>query len=490
MRYFAYILLAGAIALRLFVIEERPFHTDEAVQAFQTVQLMDTGVYKYTPTDKHGPLLYFLTAGIYKLTGIPTAELAEIHFRLIPLFSSLLLGALLISLRSSLSCTTLLVTIGIWAIAPLMVIYQTYYVQEALFVLFGWMLGVSFYKWIETREIKYALFIGLSAGLMQTSKETSVIIYFSLIAAMIPIIWRQQIVLETLRSVFNPRTLIYVFAPFLVLYVVLFSSFFTHMQGLWDGIITYLHYFERAGGAGHEKPFGYYFGMFWLHRSEGVWWSELSILFLTSASWVYLTRKAFFKEGKPDIVWYLGTAGLIQFFVYSVIAYKTPWLMLFSYSTSALLIGAFMSELLKKRMASKIVAYALVLILALELVDRLKLSTGRYAADARNPYLYVHTVKPFLKLEASLREMIEQRNPTVAIVSADFGWPIPWYFREYDKMGYFTDTNIPEDLDVYIVDARLDIPPWLNEIERFDFEFHGLRPGVPMLVYSRKVTAE
>ena len=62
------LLIAVSVALHLWQLDDRTFHSDEAVHARLSYDLFAHGYYRYDPT-YHGPLLYFLTASIYGVLG-------------------------------------------------------------------------------------------------------------------------------------------------------------------------------------------------------------------------------------------------------------------------------------------------------------------------------------------------------------------------------------------------------------------------------------
>ena len=75
------LLLAGAALLRFAQIDRRLLHADEAVQAYQTWQLVRGDGYTYDPADKHGPLLYYAAAGLAKITGQTPSSLTATKLR-------------------------------------------------------------------------------------------------------------------------------------------------------------------------------------------------------------------------------------------------------------------------------------------------------------------------------------------------------------------------------------------------------------------------
>jgi uncharacterized protein (TIGR03663 family) len=61
-------LLAVALALRFFFLDARPPHHDEAIHGHFAWELLHRSSYRYDPT-YHGPLQYFLLAGLFALFG-------------------------------------------------------------------------------------------------------------------------------------------------------------------------------------------------------------------------------------------------------------------------------------------------------------------------------------------------------------------------------------------------------------------------------------
>src|SRR4051812_34776074 len=71
------LLVAVALALRLIDLGSRPFHHDESQDAYFSWLFQTSGDYAYDPL-LHGPLRFYLTAGVYTLFGASdfTARLA------------------------------------------------------------------------------------------------------------------------------------------------------------------------------------------------------------------------------------------------------------------------------------------------------------------------------------------------------------------------------------------------------------------------------
>ncbi|MCB1270562.1 MAG: hypothetical protein KDB31_04010, partial [Microthrixaceae bacterium] len=60
--------VAAAAVLRSIDLGSRPMHHDESLDAFFAWQLLTEGAYSYDPV-YHGPLRFYLTAGLFKVLG-------------------------------------------------------------------------------------------------------------------------------------------------------------------------------------------------------------------------------------------------------------------------------------------------------------------------------------------------------------------------------------------------------------------------------------
>lgn len=84
------VLLGGA--LRFFCLNDRPMHCDEAILADKFGTLLETGTWKYDPTDYHGPtLIYFSLIPAWLTRTSHYVDLHESTLRIVPAFFGLLL---------------------------------------------------------------------------------------------------------------------------------------------------------------------------------------------------------------------------------------------------------------------------------------------------------------------------------------------------------------------------------------------------------------
>jgi predicted membrane-bound mannosyltransferase len=94
-------------------------------------------------------------------------------------------------------------------------------------------------------------------------------------------------------------------------------------------------------------------------------------------------------------------------------------------------------------------------------------------------------------------DRIGQKNGTgtdtgIAIVSPDY-WPLPWYFRNFKKVGYYAQI-VPTNEPVIIGSMAEEEQLKTNFSDRYDRLNSGLnsdgsyplRPGVDLLLYVRR----
>jgi uncharacterized protein (TIGR03663 family) len=468
----AALLLTGAAFLRLGQIDRRPFHADEAVQAYQTWQLLRGNGYAYDPADKHGPFLYYAAAGIARISGWSPAVLDEARLRLITLLAGLGTLALLAGSTARLGRGPAFIATALLAAAPVAVIYDTYFVQEAWFSFFTWALFFVGLRLLDQPTVAPALLAGLLAGLMQATKETSVLHFVALGAALIAI--------KPLKDLARlwPRLLVALLAALLV-YVVFYSAGFTRWSGVIDGVRTYFSYANRAAGSARDQPWYYYLQLLWPHTTEGVRWGEPFLLVLALAGAVFAFSSRANRNHRAVAVF-----TVTVLLIYSLIPYKTPWLLLTPYVGLTLLAGFGVVAATQQLPAalSRVIPTLLCLGLLADCVQRDASALDRYANDTRNPYVYQPTSPQFPQLLARLHKLTVQagRPLRVAVVSPDSAWPLPWYLRNEPTIGFFVSppSNIA-DYDIALYDSRLAHLPATDGAPVF-----GLRPNVLLWLIS------
>jgi uncharacterized protein (TIGR03663 family) len=298
---------------------------------------------------------------------------------------------------------------------------------------------------------------------------------------------------------------------FIAINVLFYSSFFTNYpKGVYDSLKTF-QFWQKTGKEAHVHPFITY-----------VWWlllQESPLLFLGGMGALLALRTSAKSFALFAALW---AFGLIA--AYSLIAYKTPWLAL-SFLVPLALAGGSVLEWIYKELGrwesdrrKRIFAVAIVLLIATGVLPGLARASDQkqihwktfipgyqtidlnfinYDNDNRYyVYVYAHTRRETLKLVDEIN-MIAQRSRQgaatgITIVSPDY-WPLPWYLRDYNRVGYYgriTPSNEPMILASSSQAAEVQ-STYGDRYQQVQSGFNPegsfpLRPGVDLLLYARR----
>ena len=463
-----------ALAVRLPRLADRPMHTDEAVNAYTTGELLAGQPFRYDPQDRHGPALFALAEPLVKVFGSENfSDLTETQLRLTPVIAGsvtvLLFGAG-VDLFGFFSCLTAAL---LFALAPLAVYYSRYFIHETLFVAATLGLLVSGGCALQRSSLLAAALSGFCAGLMFASKETAIIHFFAIAAALVAcrFCFRATGAVSVVRTP-GAKTLLTASAVFILTALLLFTWGGRNWAVFADLVRAVPNLTTRAGGQGHEKPIWYYAGLL------GGGWSGAMILTLAALGMVRT-----FRQPRQS---FLAIYGLLVMGIYSAIPYKTPWLALNFWLPVALLAGIG-SEYLWST-ARKFSGHALILVFGAALAIFMARDTWQRVfvnpADEANPYAYAHTGEDLLRLPGRLEEATRQNhltNPRIAVVAAD-PWPLPWYLRKFSQVGFWQPGQETGPADFYLTST--DVSAKLAEqLQDFRPEFFGVRPNVLLMLW-------
>jgi uncharacterized protein (TIGR03663 family) len=507
--------LCVAAAFRLPQLELRPFHGDEANQAVKAGILLETGRYEYDPHEHHGPSLYYAALPLLKAAS-PNFDATEMWmYRLIPVLFGLLGIAALWLLRGPLGWGGILWAGLLLATSNAMVYYSRYFIQETLLVTFAMLAIAAGYRYCRHPHAGWALLLGISLGFIHATKETSILIFASLCGAAVGALLLGRVGLAppssrqdggaspTLRmSLYLMHAALLLAAAFAVI-LVLFTAFFTHARGPLDSILTYFTYADRAEGAGstalHEQPWHYYLGLLaWFYREPGPRWTEAFALALGALGLVVsLAGRTSRDPLTRAFLRFLALYALLLLAVYSLIPYKTPWNLLPFWQPWLMLggIGAAWLVRVTRWLPLRVAVCALLAAGTAHAGWLAYQGNYVYPADTRNPWVYAHPSTAINRLVQRLDDLAavhpQGRALHVNILKPDADyWPLPWYLRQYDRVGYWTAP--PEDprADVIIADTALRGYMAGHDPDRYQFEFHALRPNVNLHVYIEKALWE
>ena len=509
-----FLAVAAALILRLPRLSQRPTHTDEAVHAVKFGELLEKGQYRYDPYEYHGPTLYYLTLFTAWLSGAhKLSELTEVTLRIIPVIFGMGTILLFLLLADGLGRTAAFVGALLTAISPAMVFYNRYYIHETLLVFFSFLVIAAAWRYSQSKSIIWLLLAGAAAGLMHATKETCIIAFGAMAVALLlcRIGKKQNAILCCAQKencgIKNDKTNKINTSPFvnrkhlmaalfvgIVISFILYSSFFTNLQGPGDSLRTYATYLGRADGRGvHDHSWYYYFKMLIFTKdAPGPWWSEGLIMVLGLVGFIAaLTGKGIAKSN-VRLLRFIAFYTLIMTSVYSIIPYKTPWCMLGFLHGMIIMAGVGAAVLVRimPTMSGRVVISLLLAAGAFHLAHQAYRANFRFFADQRNPYVYAHTVSDVKRLADLIQDITDAypagKNMTIKIVAEpDNYWPLPWYLRKFSRVGYWNEP--PDEVNEPFVIASEAMQPVVEDklMGNYHSEYFGLRPTVRLKIYIR-----
>jgi len=449
---------AAALALRLPQLDRRPVHADEAVHMWKCAELRWGPGYRYDPHDYHGPTLNYLTLPVLAAAGAPSfADTQPRHYRLVPALAGAALVPLLTLLVPALGGGAAVLAGLCAAVSPALVFYSRYYIQETLLVGFTLLTLGAGWRFFRSRRIGWALLAGVGLGLMHATKETCVLVLAALALAGVvterP--WRRAAVRAA--TVSQPALwpgLVVGSAAAVLTSVTLFSALLTDAGGPWRSLAALATYADRAAGTTHSGPWYQYLTLLvYQHPRPGPVWTEAVILGGATLGAVAAFRPRWFGgaervTGDVRFVRFLAVYAAALLALYSAIPYKTPWCVLGPLHALTLLAGCGMATLI--RVAPRTWGRPVVALLLAGGVGHLASQAWRAAvplsADDRNPYVYAGTRRSVADLLATLDRLAaahrDGRRVRIDVI-ADNVWPLPWYLRRFERVGYWEPAAAP-----------------------------------------------
>ncbi len=476
------VLLAAAF-LRFDMLAERPFHADEATGARITATRMESGGATFDPTHYHGPLLADLAIPLCKARGENSwQKMTQATLRMLPAVAGMLLVLLPLIGRRRFGNAPMLLAAALLATSPLLVYYSRMFIHEPLLALFG----MTFLFCLPNFARHGAP--GFLLGLMFATKETFAISVLAWTAAAAWIAWENRRTID-LRTIFNkwriPAALS--FLTFILSAGYFYTDALRQPSGALDAVRTFFVY-ETVDG--HDKPLAYYFQLLAQpHQSAGLWWFGTPVVLLALWAFAASFGKTPQAAANRPYIRFLTYSAAGHFIIYSMFAYKTPWLACLPWAHLCVLAGFSLTKILQRGKTYQVALITLAGITLVTQFQQARAATGRLASDARNPFAYVPTRPDVVKLEAWLGEL-RQIAPggtlePIAVIGGDY-WPLPWYLRTLGKTGYWNEA--PPGIDqlplVFAMPERADAV--MAELSASHTPLpRGLRAGVPLHVFVR-----
>jgi len=514
----AAIIVVGAL-LRFVYLSLVPLHHDEGVNGNFLVSLVRSGTYTYDPNNYHGPTVYYFAAiipWVARFLGGVTARdkygLTTFNIRLVTVSFGIATILLALMLRKRLGGIGALSAAAFIAISPGAVYLSRYFIHESLFVFFTLGIIVAVLKYYDSGASVYLILAAISTALMTATKETWIIngpVLLIALGTTTFYFWVRGKLrgrasdskaesggfLERFGGPISVATVgLMAFTVFIVVNVLFYSSFFTNYpKGVNDALLTLSLWRKRTHE--HEHPWSQY--LVWLIQEEGL------LIFLGGIGALIAIWRA---DNRFAVFIAQFAFGLLA--AYSLVGYKTPWITLNFIVPLALISGyaleVFYQKLREFQQPWFFLAPA-ILFVAFCGYQMYQLNFVHYDDD-KYVYVYAHTRRETLVMLEQIDHVANQMktgyDTGVAIVSPEY-WPLPWYFRDYKRVGYYGkvvttsepviigQTGQEEEIKATFGEQYQQIDSSkLNDPRIFpDRNPNGgftLRPGVDLLLYVRR----
>jgi len=410
------------------------------------------------------------------------------------------------------------------AISPAMVYYSRYYIQEMLLVFFTFLALAAGWRYVRSRSVWWALVAGAAVGLMHATKETWILSVGAMLVALgLAWIWSRRtepsapaVHLRRIRGVppTGTRPAIVVWhlagavAAAAIVSALFYSSFFKHPAGVLDSFRAYVTYLTRGGGDSiHVHPWHYYLGILALAK-DGAWvgwsdlpsvlcgpgpiWTEGLILALAAVGVVAAATGKGVRGASLHLLRFLAIYTVVLTAVYSVIPYKTPWCALGFLHGMILLAGVGAVALVRwlRCLPLQALGCAVLAVGTVHLGWEAHRTAFRLHSDWRNPYAYAQTYPNVFRLIERVEDLAkvhpDGRRMLVKVISPENYWPVPWYLRRFERVGYWNAP--PPDADAPVIIASAEIAEALDRRLRNQYQeaLFGLRPGAFLVLYVQK----
>ncbi len=455
-----FLILLGGFLLRFICLDLKLLHHDEAIHAWFAYELVTKGAYVYDPM-YHGPLLYYLTAGMFFVFGQ-----SDLIARLLPaLFGTAIIPLVYAIYRLGYldRCQALIAALFI-AVSPDLVYFSRFLRHDIFQLFFSVLVLVALLAYLERGKMRYALLAGLAIGGGMCLKEDMPLFLVIIAVFGLFLLWKRPVPIprtwmrDTLLSVLLAVGIMAVF----------YSSFGVHPEILLTGLEkAYTHWAAMHGMCRICGPWFFYILLFLLYEVPIFILALFGVIQFADRhnpvpSWIarakaFLAARRNAGEGEHSpvsrasfiaaawnkkelfflfcIIWFLAALA-----AYAYIGEKVPWLIIHQ-----LLPAIFISVYL---MGRKKAVFALAGCIFLLL---LTWHVAFIPADVNEPIVQVQNSED-MRLVMALIDV----SDSVAVASENY-WPLPWYYRGegWSRMHFYG--KIVDEGTIYSVDPDMVI---------------------------------
>ncbi len=432
--------VALGFVLRIWNVGARAVHHDESLHAYYAWKFFVGQGYAYDPL-MHGPFKFEIVPLFYLLFGV-----SDFSARLVAVVAGTILVALPFFLRRYLTGPGALLASVMLAISPAFVYYSRFIRDDMYLAAFDLTLFIALVLYLE-RPRPYLLYIAATAtALAMASMEAAYLTFFIFGTFLLfegareLLVHREGPVLAAWRAT-TLDTWLSAISIFVVLTVLMYSTFFTNPYGIWDtqhplldpthqqlinpnrqdilGGLAYWqaqHHVQRG-----NQPWFYYLLLIPLYE-------QLAVLFGVAGLLYAAFRRSL---ATTFLAWW----ALMAYALYTWAGEKMPWLVIHIVLPLILLAGLFLGHALTtwRPRVRWLVGTVFVVLLLLEVHSTFALNY----VDGANPtemLIYVQSsndVKTVTQeVERLSHHLTGGTTMPVGLDDADVGgWPFLWYLR-------------------------------------------------------------
>jgi len=270
---------------------------------------------------------------------------------------------------------------------------------------------------------------------------------------------------------------------FLLLWIVFFSSFFTNPDGLRNSLEAYKIWTKTGTDAHTMNGFWAYFG--WGMKIEGA----IFILSFIGTAVILFTRTDRFA-----IFCAFWSNGILL--AYTLIPYKTPWLMISFVLPMTIVAGFLFDSLGRSRIPLNNALAWLAALISIPILSAQAWSLNfEDFDDEKIPYIYAHSYRDLdemLKQIKKVNDRVENKEGFAILIASSEFWPLPWNLREFPRTSYPGTTVDAQNAEIVVLreGENTEAAIALYAGKYADAGIYRLRPGVTFRLLVRTDLAD
>lgn len=438
---------------RFWDLGTRALHHDESMHARFSWDIYRSFNYRYNPL-LHGPFQFYFTAFMFFLFGVSDAVA-----RFGPALFGVLSVLLVYPLKPYLGRNGMVLAAILMAVSPPLLYFSRFARNDIYVVAWTMLIVLALFGWLHTRD-RWYIYLGAATVALSLATKENTYITLAIVGTFIIGRFLQELltpglagrlpshesVKSALTDLWRDRWLLIAgIVTFLVIFVTLFTAFYTYPQDFASGVTKALGYWlEQHDVKRGNQPIWYYLMQVPLY--------ELIVaVFAFPALW-RLARRGTLTD-RFLCFWFVGAVVL-----YSAAGERMPWLVLHLSLPGILLVSRYLG--LKFSEPNGLRRHRIALTLCL-LIGVYALHTGMPLAFShgdtpRDLLVYVQTTPDVPYVAAQIEEIsrkLSTGNETVGLIDNEDSWPFYWYLRDYTMIAYIPTIGDPGDAAFVIVTA-------------------------------------